>query len=93
MNSITVLSPIGVNRVEGRPVSDRVATLNGLVVGILNNGKPNSELLQQEVTALLSGRFQLAGTVKKFKPHASIGAKGLDVFAREVQVVINAIGD
>jgi hypothetical protein len=91
--SITVLSPVGINRVEARPVSARIASLEGADLGILINNKPNSEFLQDTVANLLRERYKIGKVIKKIKPNASVGARNLDVFAKEVKAVITAIGD
>lgn len=91
--SMTVLSPVGINRVEARPASPRIRSLDGANLGILINNKPNSEYLQDQVAALLRERYKIGKVIKKTKPNASVGAKGLDLFAKEVQAVITAIGD
>jgi len=91
--SITVLSPVGINRVEARAISERPASLEGLDIGILINNKPNSEFLQDQIAALLRERYAIGKVHKKIKPNASVGARGLDAFAKEVQAVITAIGD
>ncbi len=93
MERITVFSPVGINRREARPPSGRIASLDGAVLGILNNGKPNSLALQEQIAQLLGARFKLAGVVTKRKPSASLGADGLYSFARDVGAVITAIGD
>jgi hypothetical protein len=91
--SVTVLSPVGINRVEARPISPRIASLEGADLGILINNKPNSEFLQDQITAFLRERYKIGKVHKKIKPNASVGAKGLDAFAKEVKAVITAIGD
>ena len=91
--SITVLSPIGVNRVGTRPLTPRLSSLGGVTIGILNNSKPNSLALQQRVVELLGQQAKLGGVVTKQKPSAAIGAEKLDVYAREVGAVVTAIGD
>ena len=93
MGKISVLSPIGINRVESRAISGRIASLEGAKIGVLNNNKPNSEFLQDQMVKLLAERYRLDAVVKKVKPSASIPAEGLDRFAREVEAVITAIGD
>ena len=93
MERVTVLSPLGINRTEARAPAPRIARLEGAVIGILNNSKPNSLPLQEHIAALLGERYKLRGVVKKLKPSASLGAEGLDTFAREVGAVITAIGD
>ena len=93
MTAITVLSPVGVNRVGSRPLSPRLTSLDGVTIGILNNHKPNSLPLQQRVVELLGKQSTLGGVVTKQKPSAAIGAEKLDVYAREVGAVVTAIGD
>jgi len=91
--AITVLSPLGTNRVDARPITPRLRTLDGVTLGVLNNSKPNSLLLQQRVAELLSKRYRIGEVVTKQKPSAAIGAEKLDVYAREVGAVLTAIGD
>ena len=93
MGRITVLSPVGVNRVGSQPLAPRLRSLDGIKLGILNNSKPNSLELQRRVVELLAQRHPVAGAVTKQKPSAAIGADGLDAYAREVGAVITAIGD
>lgn len=93
MPSFTVLSPLGVNRAAVQAMAPRLASLEGATLGILNNSKPNSLLLQERVAALLGAKHRLAGIVTRQKPTAAIGAEKLDVYAREVSAVVTAIGD
>ena len=93
MSEITVLSPLGVNRVGARPIAARLRSLDGVTVGILNNSKPNSLELQRRVVELIAKQHSVGGVVTKQKPSAAIGADGLDAYAREVGAVITAIGD
>ncbi len=91
--SITVLSPVGVNRVEARPIAARIASLEGIRLGLLNNNKPNAARLLDGIARLAAQQHHLAGTVSKQKPHASVGADHLDAYVKEVQAVVVAIGD
>ena len=93
MSGITVLSPLGVNRVGSQPLAPRLRSLDGVTLGILNNSKPNSLRLQQHVAELLGQKYALARIVTKQKPSAAVGAEDIDTFAREVGAVITAIGD
>src|SRR5262245_19018466 len=93
MGVITVVSPLGENRVAARPIASRLRSLDGVKLGILNNSKPNSLALQERVVELLARQHGLAGVVTKQKPNAALGAEKLDVYAREVGAVITAIGD
>jgi len=93
MSHITVLSPVGINQVAAQPIAPRLATLEGVRLGILNNSKPNSLPLQEHVVELLSREYRLGGVVMRQKPSAAIGAEKLDVLAGEVEAVVTAIGD
>ena len=90
---ITVSSPLGENRVGPQPIAKRLASLDGVTIGILNNHKPNSLALQERVVELIGARHRLAGVVTKQKPSAAVGAEKLDVYAHEVGAVVTAIGD
>ena len=74
MSGITLLSPVGVNRVQAQPISRRLASLEGVRLGILNNSKPNSLALQERVAELLGAQHRLGGVVTRQKPSAAIGA-------------------
>src|SRR5262249_4995908 len=91
MSRITVLSPLGVNRVGTQPLAPRVRSLDGITLGILNNSKPNSLELQRRLVELLG--HSVAGSITKQKPSAAIGADGLYAYAKEVGAVITAISD
>jgi hypothetical protein len=93
MSRITVLSPVGINRVAARSVAPRLASLEGVTLGVLNNSKPNSLLLQERVAELLGPAHGIAKTVIKQKWSAAVGADDLDAYAQEVGAVITAIGD
>lgn len=93
MAGITVLSPVGINRVGARPLAPRIASLDGITLGILNNSKPNSLLLQERVVELLGKQVTLAGVRIKQKPSAAVGAEDIDGYARGLGAVITAIGD
>lgn len=93
MSGFTVLSPIGINQVKAQPMAPRRASLDRVSLGILNNSKPNSLALQEQVAAWLGQQQAIARVVTKQKPSAAVGAEGLDAYAQEVGAVVTAIGD
>lgn len=93
MSGITVLSPVGINQVKAQAMARRLASLERVTLGILNNSKPNSLALQERVVELLGKRHTFAGVVTKQKPSAAVGAEQLDFYAQEGGAVITAIGD
>ena len=74
MSGITVLSPLGINRVGSQPLAPRLKSLDGVTLGILNNSKPNSLELQRRVVELLAKQHSLGRSVTKQKPSAAIGS-------------------
>ena len=93
MTEVTVYSPLGLNRVESRAISSRIAELTGVPIGIMNNSKTNSLMLQEEIVRMLEQRYKFKAIVKNIKPNASHGADNLESFSKEVQAVITAVGD
>ena len=93
MEEIWVLNPTGVNRTESQAIAPRLKQLEGVRLGLLNNNKPNSQMLQQHIVDLLSEQMELGAVIKKQKFIPSIGAEGLVEYASEVDAVITAIGD
>ncbi len=93
MSGITILNPTGINRVEARAVSPRIATLEGARLGLLNNNKPNAALLLEYVADHLTRDIGIGELVLKQKPNPAVGADSLDAYASEVAAVITAIGD
>jgi hypothetical protein len=93
MTQLTVYSPVGINMVEAQPISARIGDLKGITIGLLNNSKTNSLMLQEQIVKLLEERYKIKGVVKNIKPNAALRAEGLEAFSKEVQAVITALGD
>lgn len=93
MNGITVLSPIGMNMTEAQAIAPRIADLNGKIIGLVNNNKPNSHLLQEYIVNLLKERYDIKNVLIKQKPNPAVSAVGLEDWAKEVDAVITAMGD
>lgn len=91
---IEVLHPIAQNRPLELPLAERVPTLDGRVVGFLDNSKANVDIFLRRVEELLRERFQFE-TVYRRKVNAAVPA-GEDLIkelAEQCDVVINAYGD
>jgi hypothetical protein len=92
---LTLLDP----RVDARPRAvvraPRPADLRDKRVGLLANGKPNSEEFLAELGALLRERHGVAELVTARKPNASRVApeEVLSRLAAECDVVVTAVGD
>lgn len=92
-----VLSPEGkaetsAERVPGRP---RLPDLNGKVVGFLDNGKPNNDMLQVRFEELLKQSYGIAGVVRRRKISAQQGApeEYLEELAAQADFIVTGLGD
>ena len=76
-------------------VAPRPETLNGAVVGLLANGKPNAEELLGMVHDVLADRYEFKQVVTRNKGNASrpCPAEIVDELAEQCDVVITASGD
>ena len=82
--------------VQGRLVAAaRLASFDGVTIGLLANGKANSDAILDAVADAIASRHRLAGVVRAVKPHPSLPASAavVSTFAERAQVVLTAIGD
>ena len=84
---------------EPEPVKATLAlrpnTLDGKILGIMDNGKPNAKKILDLVGDLVADRYNLAGVLKRQKPDATKGApqEMLDEIAEECNIAIIGVGD
>ncbi|HVN98395.1 MAG TPA: hypothetical protein VMT62_18350 [Syntrophorhabdaceae bacterium] len=94
---IKVLSPAGVLPASKCQVSSRIGDLNGKVICIVDNGKPNFDVYVKRVEELLRQKYNLAQVIHVKKGH--LGSSNptpqdrLDELARTCHAVISGIGD
>ena len=96
---IEVLNPTARAVTVEQEIAPRVDDLNGKVIGLLNNGKPNFTIFLSRVEELLSQRFKFAEVVHVDKAIAGSGvaaplpADEMEKFAAKVEVVVNGMCD
>ena len=92
-----VLSPEGRAQTSAARVTSppQFADLRGKVVGLLDNSKPNADLLGERFAALLKERYGVAGVVKRRKLTAQQGApkEFLDELASQADFILSGLGD
>ena len=95
MATIEVLSPAGVVRETAVALAKRVRTLEGQVVGLLNNSKAGSGPFLDRVEELLRYQHGTARIIRYDKKAAALPAPDemLDAATRDCDVVINGIAD
>ena len=93
--TIAILDPTARPRAKGVPTAPRVDDLNGKVLGILWNRKPNGDILLRRVKELLSERFRFGDTIwrQKFTASVPAGSEVIRELADSADVVINGQGD
>ena len=94
-NELITLDPRGSSVHEDTGIAARPASLDGLVVGLLSNNKPNSELLLRDVAELVRGQYAIKDVVEANKGTHRIPAPAdmiADLAAR-CDVVITATAE
>ena len=96
MRKIEILVPVGeVKLGKMIKVASRPSNLEGKVVGLLWNHKPNGNLLLENLEKLVKKKYKLCGTLMREKPLSSSEAphEVLEELFAKCDLVILAIGD
>ena len=95
MRTIELLSPAGVVVGTTVPLAERVPTLAGRVVGLLDNSKSGTRPFLDRVEDLLQREHGVSRVIRYDKKAAALPApeEMLDAASRECHVVINGIAD
>lgn len=88
-----VLSPLASPSDEPRPLARRRPSLAGLRVGVLDNSKPNADVLLGRLAELLAARAG-AATIRRWrKPGSSHPAAVIDEIVGAVDVLLTGSAD
>ena len=92
---LLVLDPTIQAEEGGLELAERAASLRGKVVGLLDNSKPNSDLILRYVGEILRERHGVAELVVASKGDSSTSAPVdvLDELVRRCHFAITGIGD
>jgi hypothetical protein len=92
-----ILSPEGKAQTSATRVAalPRFADLNGKVVGLLDNSKPNADKLEERFAQLLRERLDVGKVVTRRKISAQQGApkEYLDELAAQADLILSGLGD
>ncbi|AUV80809.1 hypothetical protein C2R22_03335 [Salinigranum rubrum] len=89
-----VLDPRGRVNVTRDRIADRLDTLEGTTVGLLDNSKANADVLLDEIGRLLVAEYGVATTVSRRKDKSPIPADSLATQLHDrCDAVVNAYGD
>ena len=92
-SKVKLLMPEG--RVKATPIfpAPRLDELKGKVIGFMQNGKPNADILLSRLASLMQKKYDLLEARSRAKPRVSEPADFIEELANECQGVVNAIGD
>ena len=96
---IEVLDPTAKTMTVELEIAPRVSDLNGKVLGLLSNGKPNFAIFLSRVEELLGQRFEFAEVVRIDKAvvgsgvAAALPVDAMGEFAAKCDVVVNGMCD
>ena len=95
MRAMEILDPVGPSTAAARTLAPRPASLQGAVIGVLDNSKPNARVLLAGVARALAAKLGAAEVRTWRKPGASIGATRavLDEMAAACGAVLTASAD
>jgi hypothetical protein len=93
--AMDILDPIGSTSAAFRTLAPRPASLDGTVIGVLDNSKPNARVLLEGVARELARKMGARDVRVWRKPGASIGATPavLDEIAASCGAVLTASAD
>jgi hypothetical protein len=94
MATLKMLDPRATVNPEERPVMPGLNSLEGKVIGIIDNGQSNSTAMFQELAKLIQEKYQTAEVLFKTKPSHMQGAPKpiLDEFVSRCDAVITGLG-
>lgn len=92
---ISVYTPVGKVVKQEFDLAGRVATLDGLVLGLLDNNKWNAQRLLRQLEVDLRAKFQLKEVIYLRKPYFSRPAfpEMIEQMATGADVVVTALAD
>lgn len=92
---LRVLDPTSEPEAVKAAMTSRLDTLDGKVVGLLDNAKPNSDKVLDMVAEILAKKYKLAGIIRRRKPAPSRGVppETLEELVKESDFVITGVGD
>lgn len=88
-----IVNPVGTPRREELQIAARPASLDGLRLALLHNGKPGGRELLQRLGEQLRSEHGIKDVTYWSKPHPSAGAVFLDDLAERTDVVVGALSD
>lgn len=94
---VKLLSPAGVSPSGKYDVNPRINELNGKVICIVDNGKPNFDIYVERMEELLRQKYDLSDVIHIKKGHLGssnpVPMDRINELAKRCHAVISGIGD
>ena len=93
--TVTLIDPTLAPASAGSTRAPRPTSLDGAVLGLVNNGKTRGREILQRVAENLATAHRLGGTILVTKPDSSFPAapEDIEMLAADATAIIAAIGD
>jgi hypothetical protein len=94
MGTLKMLDPRGSVNPEDRPIVPGLETIEGKVIGIIDNGQSNSTTMFQELAKLIQEKFYPKEVIFRTKPTHMQGAPKplMEEFVSRCDAVITGLG-
>jgi hypothetical protein len=92
MSEIQLHVPVDVRDVPPVPLTPRPQSLEGLRIGLLDNGKEFSDTVLEGISEVLGGNYAIGEAVYWRKGFPAKGAPFIDDMAADVDVAISGVG-
>lgn len=92
---ITILNPVAAPEELNLPLAHRLGSLEGKMIGLLDNLKPNASVIVARAGQRLAGKFSSLKILARSKPEqaAPVPEAILREFSEKCSLVINALAD
>lgn len=92
-SKVELLVPEGAVKIAPVPPARRLKGLEGKVLGVINNGKPNADIFLSRLAGRLKKEYKISGIVSRLKPRVAVPAEFIEELAGKCHGVVNAMGD
>lgn len=89
----TLINPRGVFHRESHPMAARPESLNGKVLGLVDNCKVNADVFLDHIQLLMTQKYRIPTVMRIRKTVAGSPAPYTDAFFEKCDIVVNAFGD
>ncbi|MYH88697.1 MAG: hypothetical protein F4125_09030 [Acidimicrobiaceae bacterium] len=93
--TVTLIDPTVGPAISERRLAARPATLDGAVIGLINNGKTHGREILERIADNLCAKYRIRDTILVTKPNSAFPAapEQIEKLTKGATAIIGAIGD